>query len=35
VVWAVAKIAKDLVGKEKQRAVRDDASWFERARDVV
>jgi hypothetical protein len=32
VVSVVAKIAKYLVGKEKQRAVREDASWFERAR---
>jgi SOS-response transcriptional repressor LexA len=32
VVSAVAKIAKYLVGKNKQRAVREDVSWFERAR---
>ncbi|MEZ4354709.1 MAG: DEAD/DEAH box helicase [Myxococcota bacterium] len=31
VVRAVARIAKYLVGREKQRAVRSDTSWFDRA----
>lgn len=30
VVRAIARIAKYLVGKEKQRAVRNDTSWFDR-----
>jgi len=30
-VRAVARIAKYLVGKEKQREVKDDPSWFDRA----
>ncbi|MCX5742959.1 MAG: helicase-related protein [Proteobacteria bacterium] len=29
---AVARIARYLVGRERQREVRDDTSWFERAR---
>ncbi len=32
VVAAISRIAKYLVGKEKQRALRDDTSWFDRAR---
>lgn len=32
VVVAIARIAKLLVGKEKGRAVKDDSSWFERAK---
>jgi hypothetical protein len=32
VVAAVSRIAKYLLGKERQRAVRDDSSWFDRAR---
>jgi SOS-response transcriptional repressor LexA len=35
VVAAIARIAKYLVGKEKQKAVRDDPSWFDRARDEI
>jgi SOS-response transcriptional repressor LexA len=31
VVAAVARIAKYLVGREKQRAVREDTAWFDRA----
>ncbi len=34
IVRTIAKIALLLVGKEKQRAVRDDNSWFERAGGV-
>jgi len=30
VVRAIARIAKYLVGREKQRSVRDDSSWFDR-----
>jgi SOS-response transcriptional repressor LexA len=33
VVTAIARIAKYLIGKEKQRALRDDTAWFDRARD--
>ncbi|WP_437979283.1 SNF2-related protein [Sorangium sp. So ce295] len=32
VVAAVARVAKYLLGREKQRAVRDDSTWFDRAR---
>jgi hypothetical protein len=31
VVSAIARIAKYLVGKEKQRALKDDTTWFDRA----
>jgi SOS-response transcriptional repressor LexA len=31
VVRAIARIAKHLVGKEKQRALKADSAWFERA----
>jgi hypothetical protein len=31
-ITAVARIARYLLGRERQRAVRDDTSWFERAR---
>jgi hypothetical protein len=34
VVRAIARIAKYLVGREKQRAVRSDTSWFDRVDDV-
>lgn len=33
VVAAIARVAKYLVGKERQKAVREDTSWFDRARD--
>jgi SOS-response transcriptional repressor LexA len=32
VVAAVARIAKYLIGKDKQRALRDDTTWFDRAK---
>jgi SOS-response transcriptional repressor LexA len=31
VVSAIARIAKYLVGKEKQRSLKDDTTWFDRA----
>jgi ATP-dependent helicase YprA (DUF1998 family) len=34
VVSAIARIAKYLLGKEKQKAVRDDTRWFDRAREA-
>ena len=35
VVAAVARLAKYLIGKDKQRALREDTTWFERANGEV
>jgi len=35
VVAAVARVAKYLIGKDKQRALREDTTWFERANGEV